>query len=149
MILPVGSDWGCSRWSSAYPYILHQAEHFGDSRPKSKFLACSGATSTDIKEKQVKELADKSQDLITLSTGANDVGIIGVLNACVYQFTPFGNRQSETDKVAAAITQKLGDRLDDLYKALKPKLTDGAKIFQPGYAQVWNAETDSCDAVGW
>ena len=132
---------------------MNEAEHFGDGERDFKFLACSGWTSTQMKEKQVPKLEDKSQQLITLSAGGNDVYLSNLLDACVYQISPkaalHDNCQEQLDTTSDAIDNKLGGWLNDLYNALKPKLTDDGKIFQTGYAQFWNADTDQCNDISW
>jgi hypothetical protein len=144
-------DWFCSRWDESYPNIMHQSEQLAGKN--FKFLACSGWTSVQIKEKQVPQLADNSQQLITLSAGGNDVYLSDLLDACVYQITPGAaladKCKSVMDKTSDAIENELFGWLDDLYSALKPKLTQDGKIYVTGYAQFWNSNTKQCDDVTW
>jgi lysophospholipase L1-like esterase len=130
---------------------MDKAEHFGEGKREFRSLACSGYTSTQIKENQVPLLTDKSQQLITLSAGGNDANVSHIIDACVYQITPGVALSDKCDEAleetADIINRNLGDSLDDLYNALKPKLADGAKIFHTGYARYWNADTDQCDDV--
>ncbi|KAF1849905.1 SGNH hydrolase [Cucurbitaria berberidis CBS 394.84] len=143
--------WFCSRWDQSYPYLMHQSEELNGK--DFKYHACSGWTSTQIREKQVPKLNDKSQQIITLSSGGNDVYLSDLLNACVYQITPGAalsdNCKSTMDKTSEAIDKELFKWLDDLYTALKAKLTDDGKIYVTGYAQFWNSNTDQCDDVTW
>jgi hypothetical protein len=137
----------------AYPSLMNQAEHFGEGERDFKFLACSGWTSTQVKDDQVPKLNDKSQQLITLSAGGNDVYLSDLLDACVYQISPDAalkdKCQEMLDKTSKAIDENLGGWLEDLYKAIIPKLTDDGKIYQTGYAQFFDANTDQCDGVSW
>jgi hypothetical protein len=129
--------------------------HQGDlaAAKEFKYLACSGWTSTQIREEQVPKLDDKSQQLITLSSGGNDVYLSELLDACVYRITPQAaitdKCASVMDRTADAIEKELFGWLDDLYTALEAKLTDDGKIYVTGYAQFWNSNTDQCDKVTW
>lgn len=144
-------DWSCSRWDGAYPNLMNQMEGFTDK--DFKFLACSGWTSVQIKDKQVPMLDDKSQQVITLSAGGNDVYLSELLDACVYQITPGAaigdNCKKVMDKSLEAIDKELFGWLDALYGSLKSKLTDDGKIYVTGYAQFWNSNTKQCDDVSW
>jgi lysophospholipase L1-like esterase len=78
-------DWTCSRYAYSYPNIL-QSDLFGDTANRThQFLACSGAASSEILEKQVPMLQD-NLDLLTISAGGNDIGLTPILSNCVYQF---------------------------------------------------------------
>jgi lysophospholipase L1-like esterase len=69
----------CSRYTGGYPNKIQaiiQAEEY-------QFLACSGAVSADMIEKQVPQLQGK-YDLISVSAGGNDVGFSDVLKACLF-----------------------------------------------------------------
>lgn len=90
-----------------------------------------------------------------MSAGGNDVYLTDLLDACVYQISAdaalYDRCQETIDKTSDAINNKLEGSLNDLYNALKPKLfkANDAKIYQTGYAQFWNADTDQCDGVSW
>ncbi|KAI8938763.1 hypothetical protein NX059_004629 [Plenodomus lindquistii] len=143
--------WSCSRWDQSYPYLMHQSEDF--SGKDFKFLACSGWTSSKIKDEQVPKLDDKSQQIITLSSGGNDVYLSDLLDHCVYQLTPGATVmdlcKAQMDKTSQTIDNELFGWLDDLYTALKAKLTDDGKIYVTGYARFWNPRTSQCDDVSW
>ncbi|KAH9864717.1 hypothetical protein J1614_010653 [Plenodomus biglobosus] len=145
--------WFCSRWSKAYPYILNQKAELGTGTRDFQFLACSGYTSNQIKDEQVSKLKDGSQQLITLSSGGNDVYLSSILNACVYQVSVLTDAnkkcQEALDKASETIDKELGDWLDSLYSALKTKLSADGKIYVTGYSQFWNSETARCDEVSW
>jgi hypothetical protein len=69
----------CSRYTGGYPNKMQEEIQAGE----YQFLACSGAVSKDMTEKQVPQLKDK-YDLITISAGGNDVGFSDVLEACLF-----------------------------------------------------------------
>jgi lysophospholipase L1-like esterase len=69
----------CSRYTGGYPNRMQEeidAEEY-------QFLACSGAVSKDMIEKQVPQLKGQ-YDLISISAGGNDVGFSDVLEACLF-----------------------------------------------------------------
>jgi lysophospholipase L1-like esterase len=69
----------CSRYTGGYPNKVQSVVR----AKEYQFLACSGATSKDVIDKQVPQLKDK-YDLITISAGGNDVGFSDVLKACLF-----------------------------------------------------------------
>jgi hypothetical protein len=145
--------WLCSRWNESYPSILSQAPEFGDGQRDFSFLACSGDTGTQIKDEQVQKLEDKSQQLITLSAGGNDVYLAEILDACVYQWSPGAATTDKCpdvlEKASNAIDNDLFAWLNDLYTPLEEKLTDDGKIYVTGYARFWDGNTDQCSGISW
>jgi lysophospholipase L1-like esterase len=132
---------------------MNQAPEFGDGKRDFSFLACSGRTATQIKDEQVPELKDKTQQIITLSAGGNDVFLTEVLDACVYQVSA---KAALTDtcpealqKASDAIDNDLFGWLDELYTALRYKLFDDGQIYVTGYARVWDGNTDQCSDISW
>jgi lysophospholipase L1-like esterase len=69
----------CSRYTGGYPNKIQDAVQAGE----YQFLACSGAVSADMVEKQVPQLQGQ-YDLISVSAGGNDVGFSDVLKACLF-----------------------------------------------------------------
>ncbi|GKU19782.1 unnamed protein product [Fusarium langsethiae] len=97
--LKSGSDFACARYDHAYPYLLNQDTRLGDpSKRKFQFVSCSGAVMKDVLEKQIPEL-DNGQDAITLSIGGNDVGLVNLLNSCIFQMSVFTPLQAAEAKV--------------------------------------------------
>ncbi len=88
-------------------------------------------------------------DLITLSSGGNDVGLVNILDACIFQFKLGDDARCEKQlqDTSDLIANTLPGNLDQLLEALQPKLASGAKIYQTGYAKFFNAETTACDTV--
>jgi lysophospholipase L1-like esterase len=132
---------------------MNQAAEFGDEKRDFSFLACSGKTATQVKDEQVPKLKDRTQQIITLTVGGNDVLMTEVLDACVYQWS---TQAALTDKCPEAL-QKSKDAfdndllgwLDDLYTALKKKLVDDGQIYVTGYARVWDSKSDLCSDIAW
>jgi hypothetical protein len=132
---------------------MNQAPEFGEGTRDFSFLACSGKTATQIKDEQVTALGDKTQQIITLTAGGNDVFLTGVLDACVYQWS---TGAALTDKCPEALRRSqdaidndLFGRLNELFTALKKKLFDDGQIYVTGYARVWDSNTDQCNNVAW
>lgn len=72
---PASGD--CARSPLSYP-PLWAAEH----RPASfRFVACSGATTGDVRGNQITAL-DPGTDLVTITIGGNDTGFGDVLRTC-------------------------------------------------------------------
>ncbi|KAK2669954.1 SGNH hydrolase superfamily [Fusarium oxysporum f. sp. vasinfectum] len=98
-----GSDFACARYDHAYPYLINQDDRIGDpSKRKFQFLSCSGAVIKDVVDKQIPEM-DSGQDAITLSIGGNDVGLINLLNSCIYQMGVFTKEQAAAAKLIAEV----------------------------------------------
>jgi lysophospholipase L1-like esterase len=93
-------DWSCSRYASSYPNMLHTSLIGENPNRTHQFLACSGATSTEILEKQVPAL-NPNLDLLTISAGGNDIGLTPILSDCVYQFYMSASDACETSMAAA------------------------------------------------
>ncbi|KAM0433675.1 hypothetical protein ACHAQK_009109 [Fusarium lateritium] len=104
--LKSGSDFACARYDHAYPYLVNQDERIGkpDGR-KFQFLSCSGAVIKDVVDKQIPEL-DSNQDAITLSIGGNDIGLIHLLNSCIFQMGVFTKEQAAAAKVIAEVDKE-------------------------------------------
>lgn len=76
---------GCLVSSNGYPALLDAS-----STPQINLLrdpACSGATTGDVIATQLKSL-NKGTTLVTITAGANDVGLQAVLAACLGGLTP-------------------------------------------------------------
>ncbi|EKJ76429.1 hypothetical protein FPSE_03428 [Fusarium pseudograminearum CS3096] len=98
-----GSDFACARYDHAYPYVINQDDRIGDpSKRKFQFLSCSGAVMKDVVDKQIPEM-ESGQDAITLSIGGNDVGLINLLNSCIFQMGVFTKAQAEAAKLIAEV----------------------------------------------
>ena len=76
-------DFSCSRYSAAYPTVLHDLLRWCGSNTTHQSLACSGADTTEILAKQLPALNSTSFDLITISAGGNDIGLTPILSNCV------------------------------------------------------------------
>jgi lysophospholipase L1-like esterase len=146
-------DWSCSRYASSYPNILHTSLLGENPNRTHQFLACSGATSTEILEKQVPALKD-NLDLLTMSAGGNDIGLTPILSDCVYQF--YMSASDACDKSMASARAKIANKtqlyknVTDLITAAQPKMNpDHGIIYYTGYAAFFGTDDESCDNVTW
>nr|UMZ45336.1 hypothetical protein [Paramyrothecium sp.] len=100
------SDYACSRYNHAYPYLLHTDSRFGDEKSrKFQFRSCSGDTTKEVLDTQIPAL-DSDQQLILLSVGGNDVQLVNILNQCIYQWGVLNQEQVEVAKIAALADPK-------------------------------------------
>ncbi|KAF4436965.1 integrin alpha n-terminal [Fusarium austroafricanum] len=98
-----GSDYACGRYNQAYPYLVNQDSRIGNPSERTfQFLSCSGAVTKDVLDKQIPKL-DDNQDAITLSIGGNDVGLVSLLNSCIFQMGVFTKAQAAEAKVIAEV----------------------------------------------
>lgn len=93
-------------------------------------------------------------DLLTISAGGNDVGLTGILSACIYQFY-----MAAEDACAEAIGQararianetELYHNTSLLIDAAKQKMNPHhGSIYYTGYATFFGADDEACDNVTW
>lgn len=143
-----GSDAStCSRYDGSYGYLLNQ-QIGGSSTRKFDFLACSGATSSEVLTKQVSALQGNIQAII-LSAGGNDVGLSDVLETCIFPIHPLGSCQSVLQETEDKIKNELPGNIQKLINAVKGKLSRDGFIYYPTYARFFDATTTQCDSVTW
>jgi lysophospholipase L1-like esterase len=143
----------CSRYAESYPNILHTSLLGNDDQRTHQFLSCSGATSTEILNKQVPALHD-NLDLLTISAGGNDIGLTPILSNCIYQFYMSGEDDCEKSMQEArkliADDSQLYKNVSKLIEAAKPKMNqDHGVIYVTGYAGFFGIEDETCDNVTW
>ncbi|KAH7344362.1 SGNH hydrolase-type esterase domain-containing protein, partial [Pyrenochaeta sp. MPI-SDFR-AT-0127] len=142
----------CGRFDNSYPMLLQRYEEMPKNpAPTMDYLACSGATSPQILDGQVAELGT-GYDLITLSSGGNDVGLVDILNHCIYQWFALSGSKGCDDQLAKTerlIRDTLPGNYDRLTAGLKGKLNADRKVFWTGYARFFDDSTTDCDKVTW
>ncbi|KAF2824026.1 SGNH hydrolase [Ophiobolus disseminans] len=146
-------DWSCSRYASSYPNILHTSLLGADASRTHQFLACSGATSAEILEKQIPALSD-GLDLLTISAGGNDIGLSPILSNCVYQFYASGEDACQTSMQEAkdriANETQLYHDVTKLIEAARLKMnSEYGIIYYTGYATFFGTDDELCDNVTW
>ncbi|CAG5187688.1 uncharacterized protein ALTATR162_LOCUS11761 [Alternaria atra] len=146
-------DWLCSRYAQSYPNILHTSLLGDNPNRTHQFLACSGATSTEVLEKQIPVLQD-NLDLLTMSAGGNDIGLTPILSNCVYQFymSAEDSCRRAIDEARARIANEteLYHNATLLIEAAKPKMNqEYGVIYYTGYAGFFGTDDEICDNVTW
>ncbi|KAF2012671.1 SGNH hydrolase [Aaosphaeria arxii CBS 175.79] len=144
-------DWSCSRYNGSYPSLLHSKYLGHPSSRSEQLLACSGATTADVIEKQLPHVKNNT-DLITITAGGNDVGLTPVLNDCIYKFYAAGDCESSLAEARERIADKgkLHKNMTELLDAVKPKLNNTRGVaYVTGYASFFGADDDTCDNVTW
>lgn len=146
-------DWSCSRYAQSYPNILHSLLLGADPDRVHQFLACSGATITEVLEKQVKALED-GVDLLTISAGGNDVGLTPILSNCIYQF--YMSTESACQKSIDEAREKIANEtqlyasVTALIEASKLKMNrEHGIIYYTGYSSFFGVDDETCDNVTW
>ncbi|KAF2114899.1 SGNH hydrolase-type esterase domain-containing protein [Lophiotrema nucula] len=148
-------DWSCSRYDRSYPHLLHQ-RYLGDSAERAhQFLSCSGATTLMIVDKQVTYL-EKDLDLLTISSGGNDIGLTPILNNCIYQFF-----MASAEECRAAIKEaersiankaSLYKNITELIDIARPRMNQAhGVIYVTGtrYSGFFGTDDDLCNNVTW
>ncbi|KAJ3549763.1 hypothetical protein NM208_g348 [Fusarium decemcellulare] len=100
------SDYACSRYDHAYPYLVNEDYRFGDKSNRNfQFQSCSGAIIEDVRKHQIPAL-DSDQQVIMLSAGGNDAELVKILNHCVYQWASFNSLEYVTGKLQESVAEK-------------------------------------------
>lgn len=75
--------------------------------------------------------------MITVSSGGNDVGLVDILNHCIFQRNPsfFSTYSYHLTQAQNTIdSDDFAKNLDDLLNTAKAKLTDGCTVYWTAYA---------------
>ncbi len=142
----------CSQFSWSIPVLLNSRGMLGDnSARKIQHLACTGAKTGDVLEKQIPKL--RPSQLILISIGGNDAHLVNILNYCVYQWSVTLTWSCDKELDAARKDIESQDFFDNLNKVMdqsKAKLLDkNSRIIWTGYERFFNADTTDCDKVTW
>lgn len=124
-------DSACRRSVYAYPYLYTQ-KHPGTSLT---FVACSGAKTSDVLATQVQAVT-KSTTLVTMTIGGNDIGFAELAYECT-----LADCAAALDSTRANLEATLGGALDQVYRTVKARAADGAKIIVLGYPRVFSASS--------
>ncbi|KAI9711679.1 MAG: hypothetical protein M1812_007112 [Candelaria pacifica] len=148
--LTSSGSYGCSRYDGGYPTIINTSPSLGDGNRKFQYFACSGATTSDVLNKQLSSL-DKPQ-MVTLTAGGNDVGLTEILNQCIYQW---GGKSNQCENALVASEKSIdstdfASNLDRMLRGVQAKLADkDARIYYVGYAKFFGIGDNLCDSVTW
>ncbi|MCJ1293439.1 hypothetical protein MMC34_004994 [Xylographa carneopallida] len=146
-LLPGSDASTCSRYDGSYANVLNQMLGGGSTR-KFDFLACAGATSSDVLNQQVPAMQSNVQAVL-LSAGGNDVGLSDVLETCIFPLHPFGSCQAVLQETDDKIKNELPGNITKLINAVKGKLSTDGYILFPAYPKFFDATTTQCNTVTW
>jgi lysophospholipase L1-like esterase len=125
----------CERSPEAYAPKIAAAKGYVLS-----FQACSGATTTEVNQKQLGTLTSGT-GLVTITIGGNDAGFSNVIINCALYFFTCGSAISEADEF---IQKKLPGLLETTYKDIRAKATT-AKVVVLGYPKLFTKEGKTCN----
>lgn len=129
----------CEKSNNAYSQVFNKEhkksiEHFN-------FLACSGAKTEDVKDKQLNTL-DKRTDLITLTIGGNDVGFSNIIKSCA--FGSDENCNKVTQNAINVVNTQLVTNYINLIDTIKQKAPN-ARIVLLGYPKLFDISNNNCN----
>ena len=123
-----GSD--CYRSPFSYPSQLAGATGL-----PLTLLACSGATTDDVRREQVPFIPDGA-DLVTVTVGGNDIGYAPVITTCGLPGW-LGNCHAAINEALDTLRYELPARLATVYAEVKAE-AEGARIVVTGYPLLFN-----------
>jgi lysophospholipase L1-like esterase len=118
----------CLRSVYAYPYLV------ASQRPNTSlnFVACSGATTTDVMNNQVSAV-NASTNIVTITIGGNDAGFSNVVISC----TTLGCQNAITN-ARNYIQNTLPGRLNTVYSAIRSR-APSARVIVLGYPRLFQS----------
>ncbi|KAG0260743.1 hypothetical protein DFQ27_003360 [Actinomortierella ambigua] len=120
----------CHRSSLAFPALWAKSHN----QTSFSFAACNGASIEDVATLQLGNVSADTA-IISLTIGADNVGLTGALSACAGGTEDSCRDQTNTAK--GYISAELPGRLDALYNATRTKAPQ-AKIVVLGYPWLLN-----------
>ncbi|MGW2346879.1 SGNH/GDSL hydrolase family protein [Streptomyces sp. NPDC001661] len=124
------SDSGsCHRSPHAYPQLWASANG-----PSSfAFVACSGATTQDVLNKQLGSL-NSGTKLVSISVGGNDIGFANTMQTCVLQGTDAC--VNAVNNAKNITNTQLPGRLDQVYTQIRDRAPN-ARVVVLGYPRLY------------
>jgi lysophospholipase L1-like esterase len=131
------SGGSCDRSANAYPQQWANAN-----APASfSFVACSGATTSDVLSSQVSSLSS-STTLVSITIGGNDVGFASVMETCVLESTSSCERA--VAGAEAKVASPLPGELDSTLQTIR-KDAPSARIVMLDYPDLYDlSRSGSC-----
>ncbi|MGW2705433.1 SGNH/GDSL hydrolase family protein [Streptomyces sp. NPDC001340] len=134
--IPASGD--CYRSPRAYGPLWAATHH-----PKTfQFIACGGATTTDVQKDQVPEISSATT-LLTLTVGGNDLGFSQGVAACLLPTSTDATCNAALDESEYILQNELPGNLQRTYQdiaAAAPK----ARVVLAGYPHLLEAGTSAC-----
>jgi len=131
------SGGSCDRSSGAYPQLWANANH-----PASfAFVACAGATTTDVINNQISALSSATT-LVSVTIGGNDVGFENIMITCV-----LGSDSACVNAINSAENQartQLPGSLNTLFNDISAR-SPSARVVVTGYPEFYDlARSSGC-----
>jgi lysophospholipase L1-like esterase len=122
-------DSTCQRSVYAYPYLV------ATQRPNTSltFVACSGAQTADVLNKQVQYVTSDTR-FVTITIGGNDAGFSSVITQCALPW-PW-TCDSDITNAQNFIKNTLPGRLDNVYNAIRSHAPN-ATVIVLGYPRLF------------
>jgi lysophospholipase L1-like esterase len=136
---PYEATGSCQR-SSKSAAMLWAAGHPGTS---FSFVACSGATTADVLNTQLRALSDATTQ-VTITIGGNDAGFVPVLHTCLLDTDV--NCMVAIQQSEGYVTSILPGQLDATYAAIRVR-APRAHLIVLGYPDLFEL-TPSCGTSG-
>jgi lysophospholipase L1-like esterase len=131
------SGGSCDRSANAYPQQWANA----DAPASFTFVACSGATTSDVLSSQVSSLSS-STTLVSITIGGNDVGFSSVMETCVLEST--SSCESAVAAAEAKMASPLPADLDSTLQTIR-KDAPSARIVVLDYPDLYDlSKSSSC-----
>ncbi|HEX4788640.1 MAG TPA: SGNH/GDSL hydrolase family protein [Actinospica sp.] len=131
------SSGSCDRSTNAYSQLWTNAH----SPSSFTFVACSGATTSDVLSGQVSSLSSATS-LVSITIGGNDVGFSGVMETCVLDST--SSCVSAVDTAESEARNQLPAKLDSVYAAIKADAPN-ARVVVLDYPEFYDlSKSSSC-----
>ena len=129
-------DSGCQRSSNTYPAKWASAH----SPSSFKFVACSGATTSDVLNSQVSALSS-STTLVSITIGGNDAGFSSVMETCVLGSD--SDCVNAVDNAENFATTTLPGRLNTLFSTIRSKAPN-AHVVVLDYPHLYITDDSGC-----
>lgn len=135
----------CHRSEDAYPLLLEEDTDLN----LTAFVACSGAVTANIngpgqwESKQIDALSERV-DIVTLSIGGNDVGMIEFATECVQHSC---DEYTVTYGETIARINSLDTELEDVYTSILDKLPEDGLLYVTDYPMIAPMDMAPTDLV--
>ncbi|MEV6682962.1 SGNH/GDSL hydrolase family protein [Streptomyces erythrochromogenes] len=134
--IPASGD--CYRSLSAYA-PLWAAAH---SSTAFQFIACSGATTADVRKDQVPEVSPETT-LLTLTVGGNDLGFSTAVGACMLPSSTDAGCAAALDASEYTLENELPGNLRSTYRDIV-EAAPKARVVVTGYPHLVETGTSAC-----
>ncbi|MEV7180268.1 SGNH/GDSL hydrolase family protein [Kitasatospora sp. NPDC093679] len=125
----IGSAGSCNRSLHAYPALWASAH----SPASFAFVACSGATTADVIDKQLSSV-NGATTLVSISVGGNDAGFASAMQTCVLNGT--NACLTAVNNAKSFATSKLPALLDQVYAGIRNR-APSARVVVLGYPHLY------------